>query len=117
MTRRTVAALLLLLLLPPNPSLCAAAAAASPPPPPPPAAGAGAQARVVSIFNDAFDAYMTHAFPADEVFPCNCSGSHKKPLGGVAMTLVRRTAAAALAPVLPAVFAGSLVLLLSCSSV
>lgn len=39
------------------------------------------------MFYHAFDGYMDHAFPRDELKPLSCSG--EDTLGGYALTLVR----------------------------
>lgn len=42
------------------------------------------------MFYHAFDGYMKHAFPRDELKPLSCGG--EDTLGGYALTLVRFTA-------------------------
>ena len=45
-----------------------------------------AQSLVKEMFNHAFDNYMTHAFPMDELAPLSCNGTDT--LGGYALTLL-----------------------------
>ena len=44
-----------------------------------------AQSLVKEMFNHAFDNYMSHAFPKDELAPLSCNGTDT--LGGYALTL------------------------------
>ena len=43
--------------------------------------------QVKDMFYHAFDGYMQHAFPLDELRPLSCQGEDS--LGGYALTLVR----------------------------
>jgi hypothetical protein len=46
--------------------------------------------QVRQMFYHAFDGYMEHAFPLDELRPLSCTGENT--LGGYALTLVRLNA-------------------------
>jgi len=51
-----------------------------------PAEVAASAAEAAAMFGTAFDAYLTHAFPHDDLKPLSCSGGDSQ--GGVALTLI-----------------------------